>query len=228
MGQRILVVEDEQKIVKMIKEYLVKESFIVDVACDGEEALQKVRSFQPDLVVLDIMLPKKDGLEVLKELRRTTDIPVIMLTAKAEEVDKLLGLELGADDYITKPFSLRELAARIKVVLRRVLGNTYQPQNIQHGDLQIRCDSREVLRGGKQVSLTPTEFKILETLARNPGRVFTRLQLLDILGEPYYGYERSLDTHVSNLRKKIEPDPAHPTYILTVYGVGYKFGGETR
>lgn len=229
MAHRILIVDDEPKIVKMTKEFLTKESYIIQTAFDGEDALAKVHHFTPDLVVLDVMLPKKSGLEVLSELRRTTNIPVIMLTARAEEVDKLLGLELGADDYITKPFSLRELSARIKVVLRRLSNHqASQPQVIEYKDIKIDLESREVYVANDQLTLTPTEFKLLETLARNPGRVFTRLQLLDMLGEGFYGYERSLDTHISNLRKKIETDPAQPTYVLTVYGVGYKLGVQRK
>ncbi|MCG0278474.1 MAG: response regulator transcription factor [Thermanaeromonas sp.] len=221
----ILVVEDEEKIKEMVASYLAGEGFQVKTATTGPEALQILEGHNFDLVVLDWMLPGLSGLEVCKQVRQKSDIPIIMLTAKSEEVDKLLGLELGADDYITKPFSLRELVARIKVVLRRSKAkDAYRHEELTLGDLYINFTTREVRVEGREIELTPTEFALLSVMARHPGRVFTRMQLLDLaLGEAFLGYERSVDTHISNLRKKIEKNPANPQYILTVYGVGYKF-----
>lgn len=209
----------------MVRKYLESENFIVLTEADGDAALATVRREQPDLVVLDVMLPGRSGFDVCRTLRQETDIPVILLTAKTDEIDKLLGLELGADDYITKPFSLRELTARIRTVLRRVSPREEAPsERLAFGDLIINLANYEVNVADQTVQLTPTEFKILVTLARNPGRVFSRLQLLDAaLGETYEGYERSVDTHISNLRRKIETDPANPRHIVTVYGLGYKF-----
>lgn len=227
MAKKILVVDDEEKIREMVKNYLEKEGYEVIQAADGTDALESINRDRPSLIVLDWMLPGMSGLEICRHVREKSNIPVIMLTAKTEEVDKLLGLELGADDYITKPFSLRELAARIKVVLRRA--EPVESKNtdvVKIGGLEINLNRHEVWSEGKIVSLTPTEFKILSVLLSNPGRVYSRLQLLDAaLGFAYEGYERSIDTHISNLRKKIEPDPANPRYILTVYGTGYRFGG---
>lgn len=228
MKKKILVVDDEEKLREMIKNYLEKEDFEVTQAANGTEALKIIAAERPNLIVLDWMMPGLSGLEVCRQVREKSNIPVIMLTAKAEEVDKLLGLELGADDYITKPFSLRELAARIKVVLRRTEPGAEDKGGglLKAGGLIINLDRHEVWVEGKQVLLTPTEFKILSLLAGNPGRVYSRLQLLDAaLGFAYDGYERSIDTHISNLRKKIEPDQANPRYILTIYGTGYRFGG---
>lgn len=228
MKKKILVVDDEEKIREMVKNYLEKEGFEVVQAMDGPEALELVHRESPSLIVLDWMLPGLSGLEVCRRVREKGGIPVIMLTAKSEELDKLLGLELGADDYITKPFSLRELAVRIKVVLRRAEpgGEAKNADILKAGNLEIDFNKHEVWSEGKNISLTPTEFKILSVLAGTPGRVYSRLQLLDAaLGFAYEGYERSIDTHISNLRKKIEQDPANPRYILTVYGTGYRFGG---
>ncbi|GFN22813.1 MAG: response regulator transcription factor [Thermoanaerobacteraceae bacterium] len=221
----ILVVEDEEKIKDMVAGYLTREGFRVQTAVTGLEALQLLERHKFDLVVLDWMLPGLSGLEVCKQVRQKSDVPIIMLTARSEEVDKLLGLELGADDYITKPFSLRELVARIKVVLRRSKGQeTSRQEELTIGDLYINFTTREVRIDQREIELTPTEFALLSVMARHPGRVFSRMQLLDLaLGEAFLGYERSVDTHISNLRKKIEKDPGNPEYILTVYGVGYKF-----
>lgn len=221
----ILVVEDEEKIKEMVAGYLVGEGFQVRTAATGDEALQLLERYRFDLVVLDWMLPGLSGLEVCKRVRQKSEVPIIMLTARSEEVDKLLGLELGADDYLTKPFSLRELVARIKVVLRRSKGlETSRQEELTLGELYVNFTTREVRVGQRDVELTPTEFAILSVMVRHPGRVFSRMQLLDLaLGEAFLGYERSVDTHISNLRKKIEKDPANPEYILTVYGVGYKF-----
>lgn len=227
-NRKILVVDDEKKLVELIKLYLEKDGYQVLVAYDGRQALELARQKQPDLIVLDLMLPEIDGLDVCRILRAESKIPIIMLTAKTTEEDKLLGLDLGADDYITKPFSPRELLARVRAVLRRVgemeLGS--RPQ-IQHGDLFVDFVRREVLVKGKPVHLTPKEFKLLEVLIKAPGRPFTRPELLDrVFGFDYEGLERTLDVHVMNLRKKIEPNPNRPTYIQTVYGVGYKFAEE--
>lgn len=224
--KKILVVEDEDKIREMVGNYLANEGYAVIEAADGNTAAQIFSKEQPDLVVLDWMLPGMSGLEVCKWVRQVSDTPVIMLTAKTEEVDKLLGLELGADDYITKPFSLRELAARIKVVLRRSgPKDAARDEKIRIREIEIDLDRREARVRGKMADLTPTEFKILSVLASNPGRVYSRLQLLDIaFGYTYEGYERSIDTHISNLRKKIETDPANPEYVITVYGTGYRLG----
>ena len=225
---KVLVVEDEDNLRRIIASYLRQEGFSVVEAADGQEALDLFADGEYSLVLLDLMLPKVDGLEVCKKLRQHSAVPIIMVTARNEEIDKLLGLELGADDYITKPFSLRELKARIKAVLRRTKVNPSQAnteEKLIFGKLEVNLDRREVRVGGKVVDLTPSEYAILTTLCQNIGRPYSRLQLLNAtLGESYAGYERAIDTHVSNLRKKIEDNPQKPVYILTVYGLGYKFG----
>lgn len=230
MKDLILVVEDESNIRANMVAFLEAEGFDTIQAKDGQEALQIFGEKHPNLVILDLMLPKVDGLEVCKQIRRDSDVPIIMVTARDEEIDKLLGLELGADDYITKPFSLRELKARIKAVLRRTKPGGMKEEEeevLLLGDLEINLDRREVKKGGTVVDLTPSEYAILTTLCQNIGRPYSRLQLLNAtLGESYAGYERAIDTHVSNLRKKIEPNPQKPVYILTVYGLGYKFGDQ--
>jgi two-component system OmpR family response regulator len=228
MSKKILIVDDEEKIRELINKYLVKEGFEVIEAADGYQALELMVSQKPDLIVLDWLLPGINGLEVCRQIRQKSAIPIIMLTAKTEEIDKLLGLELGADDYITKPFSLRELTARIRVVLRRIdPSGEIKKSSIKIDDLEINLDRHEVLSNGENITLTPTEFKILGILFSSPGRVYSRLQLLDAaFGYAYEGYERSIDTHIRNLRKKIEPDPENPRYILTVYGTGYRSGGK--
>jgi DNA-binding response OmpR family regulator len=196
---RILVIDDEEAIGNVIKDYLEAQGYEVFWAEDGLSAIDMFQRINPDLIILDLMLPGKSGFDVCKELRKDSNVPVIMLTAKSDEIDRVLGLELGADDYVTKPFSLRELAARVDV------------------------EGHQVTVSGREVALTPTEFSILLFLAERPGRVASRLQLVNAsLGEAYVGYERSIDTHVSNLRKKIEDDPANPKRLQTVYGVGYK------
>lgn len=228
MADVIMVVEDEDNIRANVAEFLQTEGYETVLAKDGEEALRLFAAAPPDLVILDLMLPKVDGLEVCKQLRGHSAVPIIMVTARNEEIDKLLGLELGADDYITKPFSLRELKARIKAVMRRTKVNPAQAaaeEKLTFGKLEVNLDRREVRVGGKVVDLTPSEYAILTTLCQNIGRPYSRLQLLNAtLGESYAGYERAIDTHVSNLRKKIEDNPQKPVYILTVYGLGYKFG----
>lgn len=225
VGKKILIIEDEDKIIEMTANYLKNEGFEVSSAIDGLSGMEVFNKFAPDMVLLDIMLPGMNGLDVCRELRKISKVPIIMLTAKADEVDKLLGLEFGADDYITKPFSLRELTARIRAVLRRInSGGTDTIDIITYGSLQVNLSTREVRITAQSVTLTPTEFNILSLLIKNQGRVFSRLQILEsALGEAYEGYERSIDSHISNLRHKIEIDPSNPRFILTVYGVGYKF-----
>ena len=222
----ILVVEDEPKIARQARDYLVKSGFRVLIAGDGRTALEIARAERPDLVVLDLNLPGIDGLDVCRALRRTSDVPIIMLTARVELEDRLIGLELGADDYITKPFSPRELVARVRVLLRRVHGDVVDANTIRVDDLAIDVPGRQVTRGGKPVSLTRTEFNLLLIFASHPGQVFSRDLLLERLHDAHYdydGFDRSIDAHVKNLRRKLETDPTNPTYLLTVYGVGYRF-----
>jgi len=227
VNETILVVDDEPKIVKQARDYLERGGFRVIEAGDGKTALVRARSDRPDLVVLDLNLPEMDGLDVCRALRRESDVPVIMLTARVEETDRLIGLELGADDYITKPFSPRELVARVRAVLRRVHGGVHQPVIVRAGDLEIDLEGHRVTRAGETIRLTRTEFNVLATLAQHPGQTLTRAQLLDRLhGVVYDGFDRSVDAHIKNLRRKLEPDPAEPRYVLTVYGVGYKFTDE--
>jgi len=223
----ILVVDDEEQIRETVAQFLEKEGYRIRKAANGQEALEKFNNKIPDLILLDLMLPRITGFDVCKEIRKTSQVPIIMLTAKGEEIDKLIGLELGADDYITKPFSLREVEARIKAVLRRTQGVSQEQkeEKLNFNGLEINTNKREVLVKGQLIELTPSEYAILITLAKSPGRPFSRLQLLNAtLGESYAGYERAIDTHVSNLRKKIEDNPQEPVYIQTVYGIGYKFG----
>jgi len=221
---KVLIVEDEPKLSGAVSKYLQSEGFTTEVAADGPSGLAAARRGKPSIIVLDLLLPRMNGLEVTKEIRRYSDVPIILLSARSDESDKLQGLELGADDYITKPFSLRELAARIKAVLRRCGPTRPEPPGrIAVGNLELDIPSRSVKVGGKAVNLTPAEFGILALLMHNPGRVFTRLEILDaVFGDAFEGYERTVDTHVLNIRK-IEPDPSHPTYLQTVYGVGYRF-----
>ncbi len=223
----ILLVDDEPKIRELARDYLEHAGFAVEAAADGRAALTAVRTRSPDLVVLDLGLPEVDGLEVIRTLRRDSAIPIVVLTARDDEIDKLLGLELGADDYVTKPFSPRELVARVKAVLRRSERADEPSDVIRAGDVTLDVPRMRVDVAGRGVELTPTEFQLLATLARRPGRIFTRSQLLDALrGVAFESYERAIDTHVKNLRRKIEPDPREPRYVLTVYGVGYRFADE--
>jgi two-component system alkaline phosphatase synthesis response regulator PhoP len=227
MNETILVIDDEPKIVKQARDYLEKGGFRVFAAGDGTTGLAIARHEWPDLVVLDLNLPGIDGLDVCRALRRESAVPIIMLTARVEETDRLIGLELGADDYITKPFSPRELVARVRAVLRRVQGGVRQPGRIRAGDLEIDLHGHRVTRAGEPVRLTRSEFNLLAVLAQHPGQTFTRAQLLDRLhGVVYEGFDRSVDAHIKNLRRKLEPDPAEPSYVLTVYGVGYRFTDE--
>ena len=218
---RVLVVDDEPKIVQLVRDYLERAGFAVSTARDGNEALMRARQERPDLIVLDLGLPGLDGLEVTRRLRRDSGVPIIMLTARHEETDKVVGLELGADDYVTKPFSPRELEARVRAVLRRQA----RPEDdvLRAGDLTLDVPRLRTEVSGRPVSLTATEFELLAALARQPGRVFTRAQLLDAIhGVAFDSYERAIDAHVKNIRRKIEPDPRAPRYLLTVYGVGYR------
>ena len=228
MNETILVVDDEPKIVKQARDYLERSNFRVVTAGDGKTALAVARHERPDLIVLDLNLRGMDGLDVCRALRRESNVPIIMLTARVEETDRLIGLELGADDYITKPFSPRELVARVRAVLRRVMGGVHQPGLIHAGDLKIDLRGHRVNRAGEPVQLTRTEFNLLAVLAQHPGQTFSRAQLLDRLhGVAYDGFDRSIDAHIKNLRRKLEIDPAEPRYVLTVYAIGYKFTDET-
>jgi two-component system alkaline phosphatase synthesis response regulator PhoP len=221
-GKRVLVVDDDVKTVELVKLYLNRDGYRVLTAHDGVDALRLARESHPDLIVLDLMLPGIDGLEVCRTLRTESDVPVIMLTAKTTDQDKLTGLDLGADDYVTKPFSPRELAARVRAVLRRLPGER-GPVEIKHGELTVNFLKHEVSLAGKPLNLTSVEFKLLAVLIKEPGRVFNRAQLVEkALGYDFEGFDRTIDVHILNLRRKLEPDPSHPRYIKTVYGAGYK------
>jgi DNA-binding response OmpR family regulator len=227
MSRTILVVDDEPRIVELARDYLEHAGFRVITASDGRSALESARRDRPDLVVLDLGLPGLDGLDVTRELRRNGSIPIVMVTARDDELDKLLGLELGADDYLTKPFSPRELVARVKAVLRRTDRPADASDVIRVGELQLDVPRMRTEVDGRTVDLTPTEFTILSTLARQPGRIFTRSQLLDALhGIAFESYERAIDSHVKNLRRKLERDPRQPRFVLTVYGVGYRLADD--
>jgi two-component system OmpR family response regulator len=222
-AKKILVVDDEKKIVDIVKAYLEKEGYQVIFAYDGKTALEIAKNQSPDLIVLDLMLPEMSGWDVCRALRKTSEVPIIMLTAREEVSDKIVGLELGADDYVTKPFSASELVSRVRAVLRRTEGRKESKALINVADLTINTEKRQVFRGSAAIELTAMEFDLLKVMAENPGRVFSRMQLLDSAqGIAYEGYERTIDSHMKNLRKKIEPDPSTPRYITTVYGVGYK------
>lgn len=233
----VLLVDDDPKLLDLLVNYFTKEQFTVLAARDGEEALRIFRKEQPQLLVLDLMLPKIDGRDVCRTIRQDSTVPIIMLTARDAEFDRLMGLELGADDYVTKPFSMRELVARVRALLRRTYGAYGQQKErapetvIRAGTLELDLD-RHILRwkeegdGWKPIELTPIEFNLLEVLMKNPGHVYNRLQLMENShGFAFDGYERTIDAHIRNLRRKIEPDTKNPRYILTVYGIGYKFGG---
>ena len=223
----ILVVDDEPKIVQLARDYLEHAGFAVLAASDGPTALHAARSSRPDLIVLDLGLPQIDGLDVTRSLRKDSDVPIIMLTARSEESDKLIGLELGADDYITKPFSPKELVARVRTVLRRSDRAASAEEIIRVANLTLDAPRLRLTIDGRPIELTPTEFQLLATLARQPGRIFTRGQLLDAVhGIAFESYERAIDAHIKNIRRKIEPDPREPRYILTVYCMGYKFAEE--
>ena len=224
--QTILVVEDEAKIADVLKSYLAREGFSVAVACDGEEALRLHASLSPALVLLDLMLPKRSGEEVCREIRARGETPVIMLTAKAEEASILTGLAIGADDYVVKPFSPRQVVARVHAVLRRAGAAPQEPLRFDGGWLTIDLTARAVYREGIAVTLTPSEYSLLSALASHPGRTYTRDELIQLaLKDDFEGYDRVIDTHMKNLRQKLEPDPKQPRYLVTVHGVGYRFGG---
>jgi len=224
-GKRVLVVDDDVKTVELVKLYLNRDGYRVLVAYDGIEALRLAREIRPDLIVLDLMLPGIDGLEVCRILRDESDVPIIMLTARTTDEDKLTGLGLGADDYISKPFSPRELAARVRAVLRRLPGER-GPAEIKRGGLILNFLKQEASMSDRLLNLTPVEFKLLGVLVKEPGRVFSRAELVEkALGYDYKGFDRTIDVHILNLRRKLESNPRHPRYIKTAYGAGYKFSG---
>jgi len=228
VSKRVLVVDDEPKIVEVVGDYLRRAGFSVTTASDGHRAVVAARARPPELVVLDLGLPGLDGLDVARELRRASSVPIIMLTARGEETDRVLGLELGADDYLVKPFSPRELVARVRAVLRRTEGLQAEREQFEVGDVVIDTSRREVTVGNRVVELTATEFDLLVQLARQPGRVFTRAQLLSAVhGVVVESYERTVDAHIKNIRRKLEPDPHRPRYLLTVHSVGYRFTDDS-
>ena len=227
MNETILIIEDEPKVAKLARDYLEQSGFRVLTAVDGKTGLAMALRDHPDLIVLDLMLPGMDGLDVCRVLRRQNDVPIIMLTARSEEMDRLIGLELGADDYVTKPFSPRELVARVRALLRRAQGTVYQPGVLRAGDLTIDIDAHRLTLKDENIHLTRFEFNLLQILVQHPGQIYSRAQLLEKLhGVAFDGYDRSVDAHIKNLRRKIEVDPTQPRYILTIYGVGYKFNDE--
>ncbi len=227
-GYKILIVDDEPKIVEAVEAYMKNSGYQTVIAYDGKVALEKFHSHQPDMVVLDLMLPNISGEEICQTIRRESRIPIIMLTAKVHEDDKIYGLNLGADDYVTKPFSPRELVARVNSLFRRCgdgISPLFNIMKLNDGDLEINLDSHVIKKNGEIVSLTPNEFKLLIAMAKFPHKTFTREELIEIaFGIDYDGYDRTIDSHIKNLRSKIETDSAYPQYILTVRGIGYKFG----
>jgi DNA-binding response OmpR family regulator len=229
MSKTILVVDDEDNLRTLVKAYLEQADFRVVTAKNGREALFLARQERPDLIVLDLMMPEMDGYEFIRLHRKERETPIILLTARVEDTDKVLGLELGADDYVTKPFSPRELTARVRAVLRRAGQAPQESELLRAADVVLDRAARTVKAGDRNLDLTPSEFDLLATLIAAPGRVFTRLELLErVQGEAYEGYERTVDVHVKNLRGKLENDPRHPRYIETVYGVGYRFAAENE
>jgi two-component system alkaline phosphatase synthesis response regulator PhoP len=225
----ILVVDDEPKIVELARDYLEHAGFAVVSAFDGSEALTRARTDAPDLIVLDLGLPKLDGLDVARALRRDSNVPIVILSGRSDETDKLVGLELGADDYVTKPFSPKELVARVRAVLRRIERPAPASDMIRASDVTLDVPRMRVRAGDRDVELTATEFQLLAALAREPGRVFTRSQLLDAVhGVAFESYERAIDAHVKNIRRKLESDPREPRYLQTVHGVGYRFRDDDR
>jgi DNA-binding response OmpR family regulator len=229
MLKTILVVDDEPQIVQLVRDYLEHGGFKVLTAADGQSALRAAATLRPDLVILDLGLPAVDGLDVTRSLRRSGEVPIIMLTARTEESDKLVGLELGADDYVTKPFSPKELVARVRSVLRRSEAARAPADVIRVADVELDLPRMTVTVGKRAVELTQTEFQLLATMARQPGRVFSRAQLLSaVRGVAFESYERAIDAHIKNIRRKIEPDPHNPRYLLTVFGVGYRFADQRK
>jgi DNA-binding response OmpR family regulator len=227
MAKKILVVDDKAELRRLLKTYLSPEGYQVVEARNGQEALFVARQENPDLIILDLMMPEMGGYEFMRAYSLEADTPTIILTAKLEENDKVLGLELGADDYITKPFSMRELTARIRAVLRRASKQDIEKDHLRVADITLIRSERTVVRNKKYVDLTPSEFEILAVLMGSPGRVFSRTELLERLdGVSYEGYERTIDVHIRNLRRKIEPDDSNPKYIETVYGIGYRFASQ--
>lgn len=225
----ILIIEDEPDLVKVLRSYLENAGYVVLTAYRGDSGLQTWEINQPDLVILDLNLPGKDGLDVAREIRRKSNTPIIMITARVEEADQLIGLEVGADDYVNKPFSPRILVARVRSLLRRSQGDSQPDSRIQLDDLVIDLDAHQVIRGEDEIELTPTEFTLLVTMASQPGRAFSRLQLLEATqGTAYEGYERTIDAHIKNLRSKLEYDSKNPQFIETVFGIGYKFSKTTQ
>lgn len=229
MGKKVLVVDDEKLIVKGIRFSLEQDGYEVDCAYDGEEALESIKNKEYDMILLDLMLPKMNGLEVCQHVREFSDVPIVMLTAKGEDIDKILGLEYGADDYITKPFNILEVKARIKAIMRRTVKKAAPQQNdkmLVKGDMKIDCESRRVMIGAKEINLTAKEFDLLELLAMNPNKVYSRDNLLNIVwGYEYPGDARTVDVHIRRLREKIEANPSDPKYVYTKWGVGYYFRG---
>ena len=222
MGKSVLVVDDDAKTVELVKLYLNRDGYRVLTANNGNDALQIARDSHPELFVLDLMLPGISGLDVCRTLRAESDVPIIMLTALTTDDDRLTGLDLGADDYVTKPFSPRELAARVRAVLRRLPGER-GPEKIEHGALTVNFLKHEAFLEGKPLNLTPIEFKVLGALVKEPGRVFSRAQIIEkALGDDFDGFDRTIDVHILKLRRKLEPDPHNPRYIKTIYGAGYK------
>jgi DNA-binding response OmpR family regulator len=227
MSKTILVVDDEKRLVSLVESYLAQQGYRVLSASNGKEALPVASREKPDLIILDIMMPEMDGYEFMREHRKEFDTPIILLTARVEDDERVIGLELGADDYITKPFRPRELVARVRAVLRRAGKVAPDAKALRVADVFLDRDTRLVSAAGRSVDLTPSEFDLLAALMSNPGRVYSRLDLLDIIqGVRYEGYERTIDTHIKNLRAKVEPEPRSPRYIETVYGVGYRFRRE--
>jgi DNA-binding response OmpR family regulator len=226
MAHKILVVDDDANTARLVKLYLQRDGHMVSTAADGVEALKLAREKHPDLIVLDIMMPRMDGVEVVRILRQESDVPIIMLTARTTDEDKLSGLDTGADDYVTKPFSPGELAARVRAVLRRLPGER-GPDQLRRADLTIDFRRHDAFRDGAAIGLTRAEFKLLGVLAVQPGRVFSREQLIEkALGHDFEGYERTVDAHIRNMRRKLESDPSHPRYVKTVYGAGYTFAED--
>lgn len=227
MSQTILVVDDKKELRVMVQSYLEEEGFRVVLASDGQEALYVARHERPDLIILDLMMPNMGGYDFLKAHKREADTPIVILTARLEESDKILGLELGADDFVTKPFSMRELTARVRAVLRRASRAPQEPEVLRVADVTLDRSSRKVSVESRLVDLTPSEFDLLAAFLSSPGRAFTRAELLDRLqGDAFDGYERTIDVHIRNLRTKLEPNPSKPKYVETVYGVGYRFATE--
>lgn len=225
---RIFLVDDEPMIIEVLEAYLKREGYQVDSAVNGAVALKRIRESQPDFIILDLMLPDISGEEICRQIRKESNVPILMLTAKSAEEDRIHGIVIGADDYVTKPFSPREVVVRIQAILRRTIGLSQKDLiSFNHGDLIIDIPRNEVKARGNSTPLTPIEFKLLTVMAKHPGRVYSRLDLLEnIQNDNYEGYERSIDVHIKNLRKKVEKDTKNPEFVLTVFGLGYKFGGD--